>query len=67
MRSLLDSTIGCAALFMILYQVVEKHHFCHCEERFSRRGNLKLIDFIHYEIASLRSQRPGKDHFNNLL
>jgi len=38
-----------------LWQVVEKHLFRHCEERFSRRGNLELIDLFNYEIASLRT------------
>jgi hypothetical protein len=34
----------------------EKLSLCHCEERFSRRGNLEVIDLIKSEIASLRSQ-----------
>lgn len=32
-----------------------------------RRGNLELIDFFNYEIASLRSQRRLKCFFNSLL
>ncbi len=32
-----------------------------------RRGNLELIDFFNYEIASLRSQRRLKYFFNSLL
>lgn len=47
--------------------VVEKHLTRHCEERFSRRGNLELIDLCNCEIASLRSQRRLKYFFNNML
>jgi len=47
-------------------QAVEKLLLCHCEERFLRRGNLELIDFFNYEIASLRSQRRLKYFFNSL-
>jgi len=47
-------------------QAVEKHQLRHCEERFSRRGNLELIDLIESEIASLRSQRQPEDFFNSL-
>jgi hypothetical protein len=48
-------------------QVAEKLTKCHCEERFSRRGNLEVIDFFKTEIASLRSQRRQKDFFSELL
>jgi hypothetical protein len=48
-------------------QFAEKVPNCHCEERFSRRGNLEVIDFDRTEIASLRSQRRLKDFFSGLL
>jgi hypothetical protein len=38
-----------------------------CEERFSRRGNLEVIDFVETEFASLRSHREQKDFSNDLL
>jgi len=42
-------------------QAVEKLLLCHCEERFSRRGNLERIDLFNGEIALFRSQRRLKD------
>jgi hypothetical protein len=48
-------------------KVAAKLSKCHCEERFSRRGNLKVIDFFKTEIASLRSQRRQKDFISDLL
>jgi len=35
--------------------------------RFDGRGNLKVVDFINFEIASLRSQRQAKGFFDNLF
>jgi len=49
------------------WQVAEKLSKRHCEERFSRRGNLEVIAFFKTEIASLRSQRRQKDFFSDLL
>jgi hypothetical protein len=33
------------------WQAAEKLSRGHCEERFSRRGNLEVIDFVETEIA----------------
>jgi hypothetical protein len=41
-------------------QAAEKLSRSHCEERFLRRGNLVVIDFVETEITSLRSQRRQK-------
>src|SRR3972149_6145787 len=49
------------------WQVAEKLSKCHCEERFSRRGNLEVIGFFKTEISSLCSQRRQKDFFSDLL
>jgi hypothetical protein len=35
----------------MISRVAEKLSKCHCEERFSRRGNLEVIDFVRTEIA----------------
>jgi len=51
----------------LFYRPAEKPSRCHCEERFLRRSNLKLIDYMKSKIASLRSQRRQKDFFNSLL
>jgi hypothetical protein len=48
-------------------QFAEEVPICHCEERFSRRGNLEVLDILNYEFASLRSQRQQKDFYRGLL
>ena len=58
---------------MVLYNNAKSH----CEERFVRRGNLKVVGLLSdqiagfirsakFEIASLRSQRRLKDLFSDI-
>jgi hypothetical protein len=58
---------SCGLFQPAIQQFAEKLWNCHRGERFSRRGNLEVIDFVKTEIASLRSQRQRKDFFSDLL